>query len=93
MGIDARDQNLTFSDALTCPKPLQLARHFQGRIRVNFGIGTNLTNDFDFAALQIVIKMTRCNRSPRRQTQRLARQTDVGGCGVSGVSQTGQGIR
>ncbi len=64
MGIDARAKTMTFSDSLDVSKAIQLARHFQGRIRVNFGIGTNLTNDFDFAALQIVIKMTKCNNRP-----------------------------
>lgn len=63
-GIDARTKTMTFSDGLDVPKAIRLARHFQGRIRVNFGIGTNLTNDFDFDPLQIVIKMTRCNGRP-----------------------------
>ena len=63
-GIDARTKTMTFSDSLDVSKAIMLARHFQGRIRVNFGIGTNLTNDFDFDPLQIVIKMTRCNNRP-----------------------------
>ena len=59
-GIDPTTKTATFSDALDIPKAVDLARYFQGRIRTYFGIGTNLTNDFDFPALQIVIKMTRC---------------------------------
>ena len=43
---------------------MALARHFEGRIRTSFGIGTNLTNDMGFEPLSIVIKMTRCNGRP-----------------------------
>ena len=63
-GIDPNTKTATFSDALDIPKAIGLARHFQGRIRAYFGIGTNLTNDFNFPALQIVIKMTRCKGQP-----------------------------
>lgn len=64
MGIDPTTKTATFSDALDIPKTIQLAQHFQGRIRTYFGIGTNLTNDFGFPALQIVIKMTHCKGQP-----------------------------
>ena len=36
----------------------------RGRSQTAFGIGTNLTNDLGYEALQIVIKMTRCNGQP-----------------------------
>ncbi len=64
LGIDPRTKSAVFSDALTMTKALALARHFQGRIQTSFGIGTHLTNDLGFGALQIVIKMTRCNGHP-----------------------------
>ncbi len=64
MGIDATTKSAVFSDALDIPKSLALARHFNGRIRTTFGIGTNLTNDFEFEPLQIVLKMVRCNGRP-----------------------------
>ena len=41
-----------------------IARRFTGRARLAFGVGTNLTNDLGYEALQIVIKMTRCNGQP-----------------------------
>lgn len=63
-GIDPRTKTATFSDALDIPKTIALARHFSGRIRTYFGIGTNLTNDFSFPPLQIVIKMVRCKGQP-----------------------------
>ncbi len=62
--IDPKSKTAVFSDALTIPRCLELARYFHGRIRTQFGIGTHLTNDFDFPALNIVLKMTRCNGRP-----------------------------
>ncbi len=60
-GIDPAAKFAVWSDALTIPKALNIARHFEGRIHTSFGVGTNLTNDLGFAPLQIVIKMTRCH--------------------------------
>jgi nicotinate phosphoribosyltransferase len=62
--VDPRTKALVFSDALTFPLAIQIARRFQGRARVSFGIGTNLTNDLGLQPLQIVIKMVRCNGQP-----------------------------
>ena len=62
--VDPRTKTLIFSDSLTVPKAVEIARRFSGRARLAFGIGTNLTNDVDFEPLQIVIKMTECNGQP-----------------------------
>jgi len=62
--VDARNKTLVFSDALTFPRAIELARRFHGRCRVSFGIGTNITNDLGYEPLQIVMKMTRCNGQP-----------------------------
>ena len=43
---------------------IRLFEYFRGRMHTAFGIGTNLTNDLGYEALQIVIKMTRCNGQP-----------------------------
>ncbi|MBC8102370.1 MAG: nicotinate phosphoribosyltransferase [Cytophagales bacterium] len=64
MGIDSRTKTAVFSDSLDIPKMVALAERFEGRIRTQFGIGTNLTNDFDFPPLPIVLKMVRCNGRP-----------------------------
>jgi nicotinate phosphoribosyltransferase len=62
--VDAKTKTLVFSDALTFPLAIQIARRFQGRARISFGIGTNLTNDLGLQPLQIVMKMVRCNGQP-----------------------------
>jgi nicotinate phosphoribosyltransferase len=62
--VDPRTKTLVFSDALTFPVAIELYRRFHGRIKVAFGVGTNLTNDLGYTPLQIVIKMVRCNGQP-----------------------------
>ncbi len=62
--VDPRNKVLVFSDGLDIPKVMQLYRHFRGRCLLAFGVGTNLTNDVGPAALNIVIKMIRCNGQP-----------------------------
>ncbi len=62
--LDAQTKRLVFSDALDLPKALALHRHFGGRTMTGFGIGTNLTSDTGIPALNIVMKLTRCNGQP-----------------------------
>src|SRR3546814_3417110 len=44
---DPRIKTLVFSDALTIPRAIELAKRFAGRCKISFGIGTNLTNALD----------------------------------------------
>ena len=62
--VDPRSKVLVFSDGLDIPAVLRLYRHFRGRCRLAFGVGTNLTNDVGPVPMQIVIKMVRCNGQP-----------------------------
>ena len=62
--VDPRTKTLIFSDQLTVPVAIQIARRFQGRARISFGIGTNLTNDLGYVPINIVLKMTECNGQP-----------------------------
>lgn len=64
MRIDPRTKRAVFSDGLTIPKAIELHKRFSDRIEMGFGIGTNLTNDCGPKALNIVMKMTRCNGQP-----------------------------
>ena len=41
-----------------------LYRHFADRVMLGFGIGTQLTNDTPYKALNIVMKLVRCNGQP-----------------------------
>ncbi|MDR2261349.1 MAG: nicotinate phosphoribosyltransferase [Azoarcus sp.] len=62
--IDPRTRQLIFSDGLDFPRAIGLYRHFKGRIRTAYGIGTNLTNDTPKKALNIVMKLIACNGQP-----------------------------
>ncbi len=45
-GVDPRSKLLIFSDGMDVATIEDTYRHFQGRVRMSFGWGTNLTNDF-----------------------------------------------
>jgi len=45
-GRDPRQKLLIFSDGMDVDSILATYRHFEGRVRMSFGWGTNLTNDF-----------------------------------------------
>ena len=62
--VDPRTKTLIFSDQLSFPLAIEIARRFRGRTRTAFGIGTNLTNDLGYEPINIVIKMTECNGQP-----------------------------
>jgi nicotinate phosphoribosyltransferase len=62
--VDPRTKTLIFSDQLTVPVAIEIARRFNGRTQTSFGIGTNLTNDLGYEPINIVIKMTECNGQP-----------------------------
>lgn len=66
MRIDPMTKTLVFSDGLNLgDKALQIYRHFRGRIKVSFGIGTDLTNGVEgVKPLSIVMKMVTCQGQP-----------------------------
>ena len=72
-GRDPRDKLLVFSDGMDADSIEETHRHFAGRVRVSFGWGTNLTNDFvgcspdggaDLDPISIVCKVTAVNGRP-----------------------------
>jgi nicotinate phosphoribosyltransferase len=75
--VDPRTKMLVFSDQLSIPLAIEIARRFQGRALTAFGVGTNLTNDLGYEPLNIVIKMTECNGQP------VAKVSDAPGKTVS----------
>ena len=64
LNIDPKTKIAVFSDGLTFSSIVDLFNTFNERIKVSFGIGTNLTNDVGLEPLQIVMKMTECNNRP-----------------------------
>lgn len=72
-GVDPRKKMLIFSDGLDVDTILEAHQHFKGRVRMAFGWGTNLTNDFKdcapqnddrLKAISMVCKVTSANGRP-----------------------------
>ena len=76
LGIDPRTKVLLFSDSLNFEKAARLLAHFEGKIRVAFGIGTFLANDTNVPPLNIVMKTTMCNEDD------VAKLSDTDGKGM-----------
>jgi len=62
--IDPKTKTIVFSNGLNFDKALEICLDLSDNINVSCGIGTNLTNDFELPALNIVIKMVSCNGQP-----------------------------
>lgn len=77
LGIDPMTKTLLFSDSLNFEKASEIKKHFEGRCKISFGIGTYLANDTDVSALNIVMKVTECNGRP------VAKLSDAEGKGMS----------
>lgn len=72
-GVDPRNKLLIFSDGLDVETIIKTYEHFKGRVRMTFGWGTNLTNDFEdcaptptdrLDAISLVCKVTDANGRP-----------------------------
>lgn len=76
LGIDPMTKTLLFSDSLNFEKANEIAKYFRGKAKVAFGIGTYISNDTDVPALNIVMKVTKCNG------QDVAKISDTPGKGM-----------
>lgn len=72
-GKNPQEKILIFSDALDVDTIEKTYRHFEGRVKMSFGWGTNLTNDFagcapqknsGLDAISLVCKVTHANGRP-----------------------------
>jgi len=72
-GRDPREKLLIFSDGMDIDTIEETYRHFHGRVRMSFGWGTNLTNDFrgcdpdggnGLDPISLVCKVTSANGRP-----------------------------
>jgi nicotinate phosphoribosyltransferase len=64
LGIDPMTKTLLFSDSLDFERAIKIYKHFNGRIKTAFGIGTFLSNDTDVGALNIVMKVVEADGYP-----------------------------
>jgi nicotinate phosphoribosyltransferase len=71
LGINPKKKLIIFSDSLNVDLMIKIYKHFNGRIKILFGWGTDLTNDLGFKIPQIVFKAVEANG------QKTAKLTDV----------------
>ena len=65
LNISPITKTIVFSDGLNIKLAIELYNHFNGKIKVSFGIGTHLSNDVKgYRAPSIVIKMISCQGFP-----------------------------
>ena len=83
-GIDPMSKSIIFSDSLDFEKCAELKKYFEGRIKVSFGIGTNLTNDlydvdmgFRIKPMNIVMKLKDFQVNPRQPKYGCVKLSDV----------------
>ncbi|MCR5254856.1 MAG: nicotinate phosphoribosyltransferase [Acetatifactor sp.] len=76
LGIDPKTKTLLFSDSLDFERATKIYDHFEGKVKVAFGIGTFIANDTKVPALNIVMKTTKCNGMD------VAKISDVKGKGM-----------
>lgn len=76
LGIDPKTKTLLFSDSLDFDRATALYDYFKDKAKVAFGIGTFIANDTDVPALNIVMKVTKCNG------QDVAKISDTPGKGM-----------
>lgn len=76
LGIDPKTKTLLFSDSLDFQKASDLYDYFKNKAKVAFGIGTYIANDTNVPALNIVMKVTKCNG------QDVAKISDTPGKGM-----------
>ena len=85
-GIDPMSKTIIFSDSLDFEKCAELKKYFEGRVKVSFGIGTNLTCDIPdpYTSLKIrpqniVMKLTKFQVNPRQPVYNCVKLSDVPG--------------
>lgn len=77
-GIDPFSKTIVFSDSLNFSRVAEIKEHFAGRIKVTFGIGTNLTNDIkDVKPMNIVMKLKTFQINTRQPIYGCVKLSDV----------------
>ncbi|MBQ9137934.1 MAG: nicotinate phosphoribosyltransferase [Alistipes sp.] len=79
-GIDPMSKTIVFSDGLDFPTAAKIKEYFAGKIKVTFGIGTNLTCDIPgVKPMNIVMKLKQCRVNNRQPIYGCVKLSDVTG--------------
>ena len=79
--IDPKSKCIIFSNALDFDKADKINKHFNGLVKVSFGIGTNLTCDTglpkeEYKTANIVMKLSRCRMSSKDPWEKCIKISD-----------------
>lgn len=79
-GVDPMSKTIVFSDGLDFQTAADIKEYFAGRIKVSFGIGTNLTCDLPgVRPMNIVMKLKECRINMRQPVYGCVKLSDVSG--------------
>ena len=79
-GVDPKSKTIVFSDGLDFQTAAEIKEYFAGRIKVTFGIGTNLTCDLPgIRPMNIVMKLKECRINERQPIYGCVKLSDVPG--------------
>jgi nicotinate phosphoribosyltransferase len=85
-GIDPMSKTIVFSDGLDFPKAAEIKEYFAGKIKVTFGIGTNLTCDIPgVKPMNIVMKLKECRVNSRQPIYGCVKLSDVPGKAIGNI--------
>ncbi len=79
LGIDPSTKTIIFSDGLDMDKCQEINEFCRTRINARYGIGTNLTNDTGNKAANIVMKLTSCAITDKKESIDCVKLSDVSG--------------
>lgn len=77
--IDPKSKVIIFSNALNMQKAKEIKDYFEGKVKVGFGIGTNLTCDLgieDYKPANIVMKLSQCRMSGKDPWEKCIKISD-----------------
>jgi nicotinate phosphoribosyltransferase len=87
-GIDPMSKTIVFSDGLDFEKAAEIKEYFAGKIKVTFGIGTNLTCDLPgVKPMNIVMKLKECRINDRQPVYKCVKLSDVVGKATGDVNE------
>lgn len=76
LGINPKEKMIIFSDSLNIDLMIKIYKHFNGRIKILFGWGTDLTNDLGVKIPQIIVKPVEANgQNTAKLTDTLTKAT------------------
>ena len=79
-GIDPMSKTIVFSDSLDFPTAAEIKEYFAGKIKVTFGIGTNLTCEMPgVTPMNIVMKLKECRINDRQPIYGCVKLSDMPG--------------